>query len=566
MQIKNVSWEILDLLRGRYHKSNIKENIATHLFLLEYSSRKNLDLNEFDEVNGILEHVNRNGNFEEKEVLLQIYSSSLDDVLVSNLIKISQIISNIEPSLVAELLYLDYDLKEWDNTPQSVTKLVVELLELSDGMSVLDMCAGNGTFLNKLSQGNFNLRLFGEEINNINYFVTKVVFYLNNKDVSLSNIDTLSNYSHNLKYDRVFSDFPKGLANSNYQRGLYKQYQKKHLNLKLRKSSTDYAFIEKLLNSLNENGKGIYITSPGLTYNGLDYEYRKEIIEKNYLEGIISLPANLFGNTAIPMVLWIVSKKKKNKYVKMVDARNDFVKFRRKNIISDENIEAILCRYKSNSNIVDIDRIRSTEYNLVPNRYLGNIVFENPKKIEELTEKVFRGKQFNKAKLDAIKADHKSNYRLLRITNIDGVFIRYNELLPIQNINGELDRYVLQKGDIVITAKGNSFKSAIVEEYENHRLIADGNLIVIRPNVEYLNPYYLKMFLDSETGLQMFENLYLGEVIKSLSMSDLKQANIPYNNLDKQGKMVNEYLALRDEILYLENKISKVKSDIRNII
>ena len=60
---------------------------------------------------------------------------------------------------------------------------------------------------------------------------------------------------------------------------------------------------------------------------------RQTLIEKNYLDAVIGLPANLFYGTSIPTTILVFKKNRKNKDILFIDASKEFEKGKNQNTL-----------------------------------------------------------------------------------------------------------------------------------------------------------------------------------------------------------------------------------------
>lgn len=83
-------------------------------------------------------------------------------------------------------------------------------------------------------------------------------------------------------------------------------------------------------------------------------------------------------------------------------------------------------------------------------------------------------------------------------------------------------------------AKETVIKTTVVEPKE--KWIATGNIIVFRPNKEKINPYYLKVFLDSEKSRKILKLVQTDTSIISISTRALKNMVISAPPMTHQKK------------------------------
>ena len=113
---------------------------------------------------------------------------------------------------------------------------------------------------------------------------------------------------------------------------------------------------------------------------------RQTVIEKNYLDTVIGLPANLFYGTGIPTTILVFKKNRQNKDILFIDASHDFEKDKNQNKLNDAHIEKIISAYKARQDIekyahvASIEEIRENDFNLNIPRYVDT--FEEEEQID----------------------------------------------------------------------------------------------------------------------------------------------------------------------------------------
>lgn len=122
----------------------------------------------------------------------------------------------------------------------------------------------------------------------------------------------------------------------------------------------DYAWMLHVIKSLNSEGRAGIILPHGVLFRGeAEATIRKRIIEKHYIEGIISLPPNLFYGTAIPACIIILDKKDADERdgVFLIDASQGFKKDGAKNRLREQDIEKIVRTYLAREEVPGFSRL-----------------------------------------------------------------------------------------------------------------------------------------------------------------------------------------------------------------
>lgn len=139
---------------------------------------------------------------------------------------------------------------------------------------------------------------------------------------------------------------------------------------------------------------GFVLANGSMSSNtGGEDEIRKNLIENDLVECIVTLPGQLFYSTQIPVCLWFVSKNKektgkreRNNKILFIDARNlGFMADRIHKEFSDEDIKKIAdtfhaWRGTNEQEYMDelgfckeptVEEVRNNDHILTPGRYVG---------------------------------------------------------------------------------------------------------------------------------------------------------------------------------------------------
>ena len=115
------------------------------------------------------------------------------------------------------------------------------------------------------------------------------------------------------------------------------------------------------------------------------------IEEKNYLDAVIGLPANVFYGTSIPTCILVFKKcRQVDDTVLFIDASNEFEKAKNQNNLTDANVEKIVNTYEKReaidkySYVANLDEIKENDYNLNIPRYVDTFEEEEQISLEEI--------------------------------------------------------------------------------------------------------------------------------------------------------------------------------------
>ena len=150
--------------------------------------------------------------------------------------------------------------------------------------------------------------------------------------------------------------------------------------------NANFAWIEHMISHLSNTGRiGLVLANGALASNtSNEGVIRKNIINADLIEGIVSLPGQLFYTVQIPVSLWFISRNKAQKGKTLfVDARNlgEMVSRTQKEIKEEEikRIAETFSKFRNGEDVdelgfakvVTIDEIAQQDFILTPGRYVG---------------------------------------------------------------------------------------------------------------------------------------------------------------------------------------------------
>lgn len=256
-------------------------------------------------------------------------------------------------------------------TPQEVVDIIVRYLKPQEGETVYDPTCGSGGFLlnaAKYVQSNYyekkSIRLFGQELVWNTWAICNINMILHGLDARIEQGDTIRDpkfkeEDNPLKlrtFDKVMANFPFSLENwaqngepkkdkngkaVNKKDGTPQlEYKKKFTDSYNRLvygippySNGDFAFLQHIIASLDDNGKAGVVCPQGVLFRGQPEKTEEEdgqnrkadveyLIRRGFLQGIdfkknvniidaiVVLPSNLFYGTTIPGAIIFFDKNK----------------------------------------------------------------------------------------------------------------------------------------------------------------------------------------------------------------------------------------------------------------
>lgn len=274
-------------------------------------------------------------------------------------------------------------------TPQSVSKLLAKIA--MDGKTkvnkVYDPTCGSGSLLlqmkKQFDEGIIEEGFYGQEINQTTYNLARMNMFLHNVNYSKFSIkrgDTLTDPLHKDEkpFDIIVSNPPyskKWVGDDNVK--LINDERFAPAGKLAPKSKADFAFILHALNHLSSKGRAAIVSFPGIFYRkGAEKTIRKYLVENNFIDCVIQLPEKLFFGTSIATCILVLAKNKTENKILFIDASKQFKKETKQNILTEENREFILDKFRNRKDVkyisryVDIKEIEENDWNLSVSTYV----------------------------------------------------------------------------------------------------------------------------------------------------------------------------------------------------
>ena len=302
-------------------------------------------------------------------------------------------------------------------TPRSIVKLLVEMLEPYKGR-IYDPCCGSGgmfvyseRFVKEHAGRIGDMAVYGQESNPTTRRLAVMNLAIRGIESKIEWGDTLLNDLHkDLKADYVLANPPFNVSDWSGQ--LMRDDQRWKFGPPP-VGNANYAWLQHIVHHLAPTGTaGVVLANGSMTSNsGGEGEIRKAMIDGNVIDCMVSLPNNLFYNTAIPACLWFMARDRKNHNFRdrrgeilFIDARNlGRMLNRRHRELTDADVAQIADVYHNWRNkagryadvsgfckAASLEEVAANNYVLTPGRYVGTadveddgVVFED--KMADLT-------------------------------------------------------------------------------------------------------------------------------------------------------------------------------------
>lgn len=240
-------------------------------------------------------------------------------------------------------------------TPQEVSTVLAKIVTLGKTKlkSAYDPTTGSGSLLLRVAkQVKEVVNFYGQELNRTTYNLARMNMILHGvhyRKFDIKQEDTLEHPQHiDKRFEAIVANPPFSATWSASQLFMsddrFSQYGKL-----APKSKADYAFVQHMIHHLAENGTMAVVLPHGALFRGsAEGTIREYLIkEKNYLDAVIGLPANIFYGTSIPTCILVFKKCRENPDdILFIDASEHYEKIKTQNILTEDNIDAIVATYR----------------------------------------------------------------------------------------------------------------------------------------------------------------------------------------------------------------------------
>lgn len=306
-------------------------------------------------------------------------------------------------------------------TPHEVAMIMSEIVaehhKNKESLEIYDPTSGSGSLLitigkavSKHIQGKNKVKYYAQELKENTYNLTRMNLVMRGiipQNIVTRCADTLeedwpmheegSEIDKPLAVDAVVSNPPY----SQHWDPKDKEYDPRFKNYGVApKTKADYAFLLHELHHLKGDGIMTIVMPHGVLFRGktpkiydkdgnvLSLELQEEgqaegkiranLIEKNNIDAIIGLPANIFFGTQIPTLIMVLKKNRGSEGILFIDASKGFEKQGKQNKLRACDVKKIADTYLDRkeipgfSRVVTRDEIRRNEYNLNIPRYVDS--------------------------------------------------------------------------------------------------------------------------------------------------------------------------------------------------
>jgi type I restriction enzyme M protein len=395
--------------------------IATYSYLMSLPESKNIG----KAVNEAMKEIEEK-NTDLAGVLPQDYTSlhkipgENSKILITLLKNFNQIPEDIEGDAFGEIY--EYFLGEFARaegekggeffTPQSIVKLLVEIIEPYHGKILDPACGSGGMFVQsanfvkahaKTAKIMNEIAIYGQEKGTSNIRIAKMNLAIHGLSGKIAEVNSFYADAFNSvgTFDFVLANPPFNVKGKDKNKQIVidpakiKGDPRYYLGLPLTGkgeiSNANYLWMQMFMSALNPQGRAGFVMANSASDAGnAEKEIRKKMIDAGMVDVIVSVGNNMFMNATLSCTLWFFDKRKanterKNKIL-FINAQDIFTIIdKAHNTWTDEQIQeisGIVRRYreeegegkyqniKGRCKVATLEEIRANNYSLSPGRYV----------------------------------------------------------------------------------------------------------------------------------------------------------------------------------------------------
>lgn len=285
-------------------------------------------------------------------------------------------------------------------TPRNLIDFAIQLVMPEIGESVYDPVCGTGGFL--VGVNNYLLKqdstacteLFGRDKSLYAVKIALWNLYIHGcSDFSVLLGDSLSESTIDSfkKYDLILANPPFSVKDWNWSSFVSSEMS---LYGSPPRANADYAFLQHIIFSLSERGRAAVIVPAGVLFRGgAEKEIRKNIINNNLIEMIVSLPAGVIKGTGVSLCMIFLSKRSRPESIVFAGLSSRLKKSRFESPAFELNKLLELCKQREDVagsyRRVSVEEVELNDFDLSVSRYVSNSATEE-RGVSEVAEDYIR--------------------------------------------------------------------------------------------------------------------------------------------------------------------------------
>lgn len=456
-------------------------------------------------------------------------------------------------------------------TPSAITKLMAYIVEKEGCKNIFDPFCGTASIVHEMSQ----LEEFrGQELN----YKTSIYARINAEAVyghseCIANVDSIRCWDE-YSYDAVVSCPPLGLRLTQAQ-----LYEARHTTPLCPCNSFEEIILTRPFYCNNAKLTVTHLSTSFCFKGNKDYELRRDLVERNLVDTIISLPANILYGSSISSIILICKKgRNQDEPIKFIHADDYVLGERRKRTFDYERFVKMIEGDAHDIVNVSSQEIRQFDYNLNPLLYHKmDFDLKNGQKMVRLEELL------TPIEGDRIPSNEVKDHISINSLSRDFIEIRINNgklsdlseikrKLSYREIKASEDKYLLTFSSMTdkrygINTEGNGFVYPVdIKVYKiNINLVTPEYLAYILVNNKAINkggmplsgymmlPIVIDSLADQKEIVNKISQKHAATV-RAEREADEKRLGVMQNVSDLEHMLQTTYANIDNIIYKLENK------------
>lgn len=467
------------------------------------------------------------------------------------------------------------------NEMYSTTKmcrLAAKLLDTKESDKVADFYGAPENFLKIVYQSNEDAPSFrtkpvcytAHETFRDFLILLNDVFYSKDKQIDIYSKDVFSE-SKSKKFDKIYACIPV-FQNSS------REETRRFLQNVIRSEDKSFEYVNNVLEHLAPGGRAVVCISDSLFTNKTN-ELRKYICDSGCFKGLIRFPIGEIYPNNLSSSLLIFDKTASSDSFVFLDLCDVKPQAFRGSVIDELGSENIISMFDSKKSVkqdgvvhkvISYKVLKENDFDFDTKKPFNPVEFllnykpeSKPQEFITLGENatISRGVQ----DIESIRGFQTENpaapFYFLSVSDIQEGSIQFETMTRLSDKKSNWDKFLLKAGDVIITKTAYPAIKVAIYEGPNDQVIPASNLYVIRMNYGdsgQLNPYYLKLYLESELGQGYLKSVISGTKLPAISKENLENLKLPFMTENAQKEMEETY---KDTI----ETIKKHKEAIKNL-